>query len=611
MVRIRNVIAAALAVLCAAVVSTAQTEDKPKGFLRQDDTGFYILIQTFAPVPAGSKMFTALATGKGELLDLETDVQNCPSPSPGKMCKKNSADKTELVYRLQRAPGVDETFKVRYAVTDAAGSGKLREVTASSDFALASVMLTNLCDNGILYTIKAGPGDKAYTDSRIDEINAWLKRQAADPKGIATVEVQPHTSANKTIYAVKDFNVEPTAADTSPGNRQLDLAMAKGARRVNICLRFQERLPYDKFDTRVQFTGGPPFELLASKVDTLAGLSQLKAVEIKDDKAVVGEKTLGLRGFDNTLDIGIIFTSGVKEEKQEDGTKKRIRDNVGVFDVRVAPWLRNRRSEPRLGTWHYYVTPIFLDAKVSTEKIDKDTHSLNRINIGTEHNFRFVQKTDADRAAERGDELKPGEGNTSGRRNKYVLTLRGVNASDRDFKRAELTGEFEFRPVWRVFNSPRSGDKRLITRVLKPDEDPVEASSLDFFGYQFQPFVGVNAGRTYRNKRDLFEGEEESDFVRRLYFGTDIILDLGPLFKVTLTDTFYVRGETPADRARNYFNGEVEAALGRIRRNTAQSLFVSFERGDKPPFTAFGVNAVKIGYRIRSDFTRVGTIKVK
>ena len=593
MVRTRSVIAAALWTLCAVSAAAAQTEDKPKGFLRQDDTGFYILIRTFAPVPAGSKMFAALATGKGELLDLETDVKDCPAAAPGKMCKKNSGDKTELVYRLQRAPAADDSYKVRYAVTDGAGAGKLREAAALPDFQLTGTALSQLCDNGILYTLKAQPEDKAYLDSRVAEIDKWLKRQAGSPRGIAAVEVQRHTSANKQTYAVKDFSVEPTADGTSPGNRQLDVQRAQGALRINLCVSFQERLPYDKFDTRVQFAGDPPFELLASKVDTLAGLSQLKPVEVKEAKEVVGEKELGLRGFDNTLDFAFVFTSGVKDEEQPDKTTKRVRDNVGVFDVRVAPWLRDRRSKPRAGEWQYYVTPIFLDAKVSTEKIDKDTHSLNRINIGTEHNFRYIQDTE------------------SGKRNKYVLTLRGVNASDRDFKRAELTGEFEVRPIWDAFNNPRSGDKRLITRVLKPDEDPVEAATLNFFGYQLQPFVGVNAGRTYRKKRDLFEGEEESDFVRRLYFGTDIIFDLGPLFTVKLTDTFYVRGETPGDRARNYFNGEVEGALGRIRRNTAQSLYVSFERGDKPPFTARGVNAVKIGYRVRSDFTKVGTVKVK
>lgn len=593
MVRIRNVIVAMLWALAGAGATPAQTEDKPKGLLRQDDEGFYILVRTFAPLPAGSKVFAALTTSKGELLDLETDVQDCPPASPRKICKRTDGGQTELRYRLARAPVADDGFKMRYAITGASGEGKLREVEAQPDFRITGARLVDSCDNGILYTVRAEalPQDKAYLDQRVARFDEWLRRQGANPRGIAAVEIQPHTSANKESYAVQNFRVSPADAGGAPSNHQLDVTRARGASRFDLCVNFQERLPYDKFDTRVKFESNPPFELLFAKTDTLAGLSQLKAVAVDDAKAVVGEKELGLRGFDNSLDVGFMFASAVEDEKQLDMSIKRVRNTVGVFDVRVAPWLRQRRSRPTAGDWQYFVTPVFLDAKVSTGKINKDTHSLNRINIGTEHNFRYVQGTE------------------SGKRNKYVLTLRGVNASDRDFKRAELTGEFEFRPIWDALNSPRSGNKRLVTRVLKPDEDPVEVASLNFFGFQLQPFVGINAGRAYRKKRDIFEGEETSDFVRRLYFGTDIVLNLGALFTVTLTDTFYVRGEAPADRGKNYFNGEVEGALGRIRRNTAQSFFVSFERGDQPPFATRGVNSVKVGYRIRSDITKVGTVK--
>ena len=591
---IRNVIVAALWALAAAGATPAQSADTPKGFLRQDDDGYLVLVKTFGTPPAGSKLFAAITNGKGELLDLEPDVMNCAVAPPGKICQKTDGGATELTYRISRAPAAGDSFKMRYAFTGGAvAERKLREVEALPDLRIAQALVGE-CENGILYRINTdGGGDRAYIDKRIAKFEEWLKRQAASPRGIASVEVQPHSSANKVTYAVRDYAVSPVA-DISPDPHELSATRAMSTQSFKICVRFQEPLPNEKFDTLTKFENNPPFELLFTKAATLdasAGLA--KPVSMDDAKAVVKPAELGLRGFDNAVDFAFNYSTAVEDEKQEDESIKRLRKHTGVFDVRIAPWLRMRLDRPRAGKWQRFFTPIFLDAKVSTGKIDKDTHALNRINIGTELNFRRWQST------------VPGD------RDGFFLTLRGVNASDRDFKRAELTGEFEFRPIFDALNNPRSGTKQLIKRVLKPDEDPLESVPLSFLGYQFQPFVGVNAGRTYRTKRAIFEGEEESDFVRRLFFGVDMIFDLGPLFKVTLTDTFYVRGETPGDRGRNYFNGTVEGSLGRIRRDTAQSLFVSFERGDQPPFTTAGANVVKVGYRIRSDFIRVGTVKPK
>jgi hypothetical protein len=595
MVRIRKVIAAALCALASAVLTAAQTEDKPKAFLRQDAGGFHILVRTFAAPPAGSRLFAALTNGKGELLDLDTDVTDCSVAPPGKICKKTAAEgKTELVYRIARAPAAGDSFKMRYAFTGGAVTEKqLREVEALPDLRLSQALSGN-CDNGILYTVETGEDevDSDYLKERIAKFDEWLKRQADTPRGIASVEVQPHSSPNKATYAVRDYEASPVA-DVSPDPHRIDATRAVDAEAVQMCVRFQARLPDEKFDTLVKFeNNNPPFELLFTKAATLDGSAGLiKTVSKDDTKAVVKEKELGLRGFDNAADIAFNYSTAVEDEKQLDGTFKRLRKQTGVFDVRVAPWLRRRLDKPETGTWQRFWTPAFLDAKVSTGKIDKDTHALNRINIGTEINWRYWRDTER------------------GKRNGFFLTLRGVNASDRDFKRAELTSEFEFRPNFDALINPRSGTKQRITRVLKPDEDQIETAPLSFLGYQVQPFVGVNAGRTYRKKRTIFEGEEESDFVRRFFFGADIIFDLGPLFKVTLTDTFYVRGETPGDRGRNYFSGELEGSLGRIRRDTAQSLFVSFERGDQPPFTTRGANVVKLGYRIRSDFIKAGTVK--
>src|SRR5262245_33795797 len=136
---------------------------------------------------------------------------------------------------------------------------------------------------------------------------------------------------------------------------------------------------------------------------------------------------------------------------------------------------------------------------------------------------------------------------------------------------------------------------------LVPDGPNREVPSGGFFGYQIQPLIGVEAGWRYRTRRAVFKGEEQSDAVRRLLFGADVAFNLTSHLIVKVTDIFYLRGETPNDRKRNYFNGVIEALLGDLWQGASQSVFFSFERGNQPPFASAGVNALTFGYRIKSD----------
>src|SRR5205823_5467039 len=172
---------------------------------------------------------------------------------------------------------------------------------------------------------------------------------------------------------------------------------------------------------------------------------------------------------------------------------------------------------------------------------------------------------------------------------------------------AEAKGEFEFRPIFERLNQPLRIKHTATKSVLIPDSPPKEISSGGFFGYQIQPFVGFEGGRVYRRSRSAFKGEEQGDTVRRLLFGADMAFNLTTRFTLSFTDIFYLRGETPAHRARNYFTGTIEAPLGNFSRNAAQSIFFSFERGNQPPFATPAVNALKFGYRVRSDFFESGS----
>jgi hypothetical protein len=120
------------------------------------------------------------------------------------------------------------------------------------------------------------------------------------------------------------------------------------------------------------------------------------------------------------------------------------------------------------------------------------------------------------------------------------------------------------------------------------------------FGYEIKPRFGVSLGRTYA-RRNPAEAIEVSPTVKRFYTGLDMDFSLTRYFGLSISDTFWLRGEAHDDRFHNYFKGTIEAPIGRPFRNSVHSLFLSFERGNEPPFTGRDVNAFKVGYRIRSE----------
>lgn len=82
----------------------------------------------------------------------------------------------------------------------------------------------------------------------------------------------------------------------------------------------------------------------------------------------------------------------------------------------------------------------------------------------------------------------------------------------------------------------------------------------------------------------------------------DITLNPLPRTTISLTDTFYFRFEAwETDPRDNYFKGSIDFRLGKVGDNArlAHSIYFSYERGQQPPFSDPGVNALKLGYRIR------------
>jgi hypothetical protein len=567
---------------------------KPKAFHRQ--TGNTHRIETFinTGLKTGAQLSASVYKKSGGVTAKFAEsaaVPDCAGAMVGgQFCKDTSvANRVTLVYQFAAPPAADEKLFVSFAMTDDADRDLGFFVDVKTDFDAVKPFVRPFKNNVTTYTA-SGPkkmmveanaalgieisssdapdANTPYRQQRIRDIYTWLNGQKANPSGIANVRVESRTGVLPVNYPITSFAIVPE-----------NVAQAVSDEGVTIVLIGDGDYPTEKFDTEVVFNNNPPLELAGALTNTVAGVSRIAA---PDAEQVGKDKTLGARSLDTNLDLGVAFTSSVKDQKK-DGETVRERSNNGTLDLRFAPWLNIRLTPPQ--KLQQFITPIFIDTKVSTGKVTEDSLSLNRTIIGTEYAIRYLQSTE------------------QGKRNKYILSFRLNNTSDRDFKRSEGKFTFEFRPVFDALNSPLrlKFRKPVPMSVLIPDNGP-KFVPVGWFGFQIQPYVGVELGRTYRLRRDVFEGEETTRNVRRLVLGTDIVLNLTRHANLSLTDIFYVRGETPRDRGRNYFNGELEAPLGNLGPRAAHSIFFSFERGDQPPFAGPSVNALKIGYRIVSDF---------
>lgn len=231
------------------------------------------------------------------------------------------------------------------------------------------------------------------------------------------------------------------------------------------------------------------------------------------------------------------------------------------------------------GTYSIF-TPFYVDTKVSTGKITKDTASLNRVVFGTQEELRYYA-------------------NNFRFPTFYRYIFQGNHASDRDFKQREFKGTFEFRPVFGPLNHPYDPTNTTARpRELCPTCKPPFKLLPIRYGYEFVPIVGAEIGKTYFRHRPA-EAVKPSDTVRRIYFGFDSTLYPTPNVTFTASELLYVRGEKKDDRLHNYFLGEIAYRLDNFSTaRAAHSIFFSWERGGQPPFDDQDVNVLKVGYRL-------------
>lgn len=452
------------------------------------------------------------------------------------------------------------------------------------DYAIKLITNNPACSDGRgqYYSIFVqGKKRNAYTLQRLYKIYDWLSTRVGNAKGLGTLDIEVESrKGTQTGFSAKSVELLPkyksVAQVPKPG-----VASVEGNGGVVLCIVPEHTPPSEQFDARFTFSGASvPLELRKPILATeLAGFSN---IDVASSSELFSESAdPGTRSLEKNLDLGVSLTSSV-ENKEEGTTIVRKRTTRGTLDLRFAPWLNSRfgYKRPQAGVWRSFYTPIFLDAKVSTGKIVEDTLSLNRVVIGTEKEYRYVQ-------------------NTKRFPTFYRVNVRGSHASDRDFKQGEYKAGIEFIPNFGPLVHPLTSFIEIEKHQL--DEDPDRGVKLipGRFGYEIRPVLGAEIGRTYFRRRPA-TAIEPSDTVRRFYFGGEVLLQLTERLNLKFSDTMYVRGESKADRLHNYFIAEAELPIGHRWNNSGYSLFVAFERGGQPPFANPDVNVWKIGYRIQS-----------
>ena len=621
--------------------------DRGRGFVETSKTDKYYFVEIYMPEQLDQKVYDDLIAGRiklGAIADGNDELpypvvvspEDCVTDAAGtKICAR-----THFRIYLPKSIDTSKTYEVFFDcyLSSSGKALRFRSIPVGSDYSTVLTAKDPFCPESFAVWVKyadenatfpagkiplrfATPEDKAsyrrYITGRLTRVHDWLS--AVGNSELPRIEyrvrplnslIRPPLSLNATEGPPGTFTLpngsmwKPTEVDlprmevtsVKPGGSATD---AVSNHFVVSCILTRKGLPNEDFNMKLTMSAlNPPAELQESLIKTgVSGLSFVGAPSKPDDENV------GERSIEKDLDIAISFVSSVEDTKKDnpdpnncDDITVRERKTRATLDMRLNPFgTRSRISDPILrGTPPHERTtavykawiPLFIDSKVSTGKITEDTLSLNRIIFGTQLEYRYIYD--------------------NGPFPQYFRFIgRFSNASDRDFKQAEYKGTFEFRPIFSALNHPLVSTQAAQSQVIFDDDNensPNTVISYDSGGYEFIPFVGGELGRTWA-RRNPADAVQPSDTVKRLYGGLDIILTPLPRTTLTVSDTFYYNFGEVAKRRANYFIGSVDFLLGRFANSNraAHSVFVSFEKGQQPPFENKGANVVKLGYRIYGD----------
>lgn len=560
-----------LAVLCFIACNAQQAAADPAAFLRQDAKGYYVAVKVDPPMWNGKDDAGTQVVKPDDLIKLIVAsifhknrlVTSVVGPGD-----KYGADFTIRLPNSALTDGVSALLVAvqNYPTAQSKGSGFSasveNEVSVTIDMRGGAI-----CDAGFPLLVQFADIDvmTGYGSQRLTDLREYLEKTSPE---VRVESAGSNIAEDRKIKRPSEFHDDP---DQDSGGRFFQ------------CLELTKEPPKGAYDIEFKYPGTPHIELQKPFLKTdLVNASHTLAPFTMDD----GE--IGKRKLEQNLDVTAQFASSVEDKKEPNdaGVEElvRRRNNKGTLDLRLAPFL-NLLSLPDAGkaTFKFW-TPILIDARVSTGKINEDTLALNRIVIGSEYEIRHYSNPSTEPTYQR-----------------HIFSFR--NASDRDFKQAEWKFGYELQPVFSALNHPLRFRGDILKRVLDddPEREPKYVPTTIGFGWEVVPLVGAEIGKTWRNKHD-FAAIEKTTFVRRVYFGATINFDLTSFVKVSVKDVLYVRGEAwKTDQLHNYFKGSIEVPFPSFTRKSASSAFFSFERGGEPPFATPDVNAVKVGYRVQWD----------
>lgn len=540
MIRIFSVL-----LIAAALVSAE--DPKPKAFLRHRTApgGYYIAVYPDPPVDSGAEIDAQLFTKS----TVSIPSRLGPGDAFGSVftIEVNNAQQTAL-----EAAYKGLTVTLRYP-TQKNQVGSLIPVTLE---VLLSIDPSKVgCRSGLVYSLGTAKEELAnrYTQARSAELVDYTT------KNLRSGRIQK--LGDMVAY-------EPFVVLGDP----LDISY-----QVRRCLTFNPVHTRGTFRYEISLAPDAPLELrtpLTGKVD----LKTAANVPTSSDTTDITK-----RKFEKNLDAAVQFSSSV-DDVGDPAVRTRV--NKGTLDLRLAPLLNVLAPPTQNDTIFKYWTPISINARVSTGSITKATISTNRIDVGSDFEFRKYP-------ARAGDYPNFA---------RFILSAR--NSSDRDFKQAEVKGVAEFDPVLGFLDHPLAvKEPQRVKWQVNSDDNPKDMNEIPIpgnFGWQVLPQFGVEFGRTYRNHQRLAT-ELVDEAVRRFYFGGSVRIDITKRVDLTALDQFYVRGEKKEDRLHNYVKTALEFILPEFSPNAAHSVFISFERGNLPPFTTHDANAAIIGYRVQWD----------
>ena len=523
------------------VVPVYAQAGSPKAFLRFEPgtRSYYVAVYIPTPLDGGLDQIRASVRDVGTGRLISTTIAPPPTGDDSRFIIRLSVNENDIFAQLAGY----RVFVDSYPITGGVEDHQIIVVLDVDVRLIGNAGRAGLsnCDKRTGFRIVQN-STTAYGTTRFNEITTFLDRNDAERFVTATVtqDPDPPQPRNITIETPRTGRGRCVVVESPPsGEYVLNLEFNPSA------------------------SVSPPPEL------------DFGTFEADSAGAVGADASAERRDREDFLDLGLTLTSSVEEEQQADDTTKRVRTTRGVMDLFFAPILNMRqvRTLGRNGGVVQVFTPFYIDSKISTGKITKDTLALNRIELGSTYEFRQYR--------------------IRAYSDLFRHSLSFKHNSDRDFKQDEVKFVYEFQPIFGRLNRPRGSALNILRGEPIPDTD-------DKFGYEIVPIIGVELGRTYR-VRDPKEFEGISRNVGRFYFGGSMVFDLTRFVQVSVADLFYVRGENAKDRTENFFVGTIEAPLGRIGNSrAAHALFLSFERGEEAPFVNPSVNILKFGYRIRA-----------